>query len=261
MLHTICFSKDRPLQLHGYLTSFFAHFVGEGKVSVLVQSQPQWFGQAYAEVEAEFPQVNWCHEQDFRTDLDSLIDPSYEYTMFGCDDVVFVRDFDILPHDLRNEIGRSLRLGSHTTVDMFGQAMPQPRMSGRQLTWSVLGALGDWGYPWEVLGTIYETDFVQRMVARVQANSPSQLEERGSRCWSEETDKRLMSSWPEARIVVPTVNLVQQEFPNGILGNIPLDVGFLLECWKHGLRMETGWYANMSAISWRVPDFCLTRKT
>ena len=259
-LQVICFSKDRPLQLHGYLTSFFKHHVGDAQVKVLVQSQPKWFADAYAQVEAEFPQVEWCREQDFRADLESMIGDA-EYTMFGCDDVVFTRDFDILPHDLHNEIGRSLRLGAHISRNMFGEPMPRPQLSGREITWSVNGAIGDWGYPWEVLGTIYETEFARRMVARVQANSPSQLEERGSRIWAEETTKRYMSAWPSSRLVVPTVNLVQQEFPNGILGDVPLDVGFLLECWNHGMRLDVNRYADMTAASWRVPEFYLRRAT
>ena len=254
-LQVIVFSKDRPLQLHGYLTSFFKHCDQEAAVKVLLRNDPSWFADAYAQVEAEFSQVEWRHEQDFQVDLESLIGDT-KYTMFGCDDVVFTAPVYAasMPTDL---IGTSLRLGAHITRDMFGQPMPQPTFDG--MAWSVDGAASDWGYPWEVLGTIYRTDFVKRMVARVQANSPSQLEERGSHCWQEETEQRLMRSWAYSRLVVPTVNLVQSEFPNGICGNVPLDVGFLLECWNHGLRLDVDQYEGMTPESWRIPDFYLRR--
>lgn len=258
-LQVICFSKDRPLQLHGYLTSFFKHCVGRAAVRVLVQSQPQWFADAYAQVEAEFPQVEWRHETDFRTDLDALLGDN-EYTMFGCDDVVFTHRLSAkerFPKDA-DWIGLSLRLGKHITRDMFGNPMPQPVFT-RPAEWSVDGAVIDWCYPWEVLGTIYRTGFVKRMVDRVQANSPSQLEERGARCWQEETDKRFMAAWPVSRLVVPTVNLVQSEFPNGICGDVPLDVGFLLDAWNHGMRLDVDRYAGMTPESWRIPEFYLRR--
>jgi len=254
-LQVICFSKDRPLQLHGYLTSFFKHCTEPALVKVLVQSQPQWFADAYAQVETEFSQVEFCHEQDFRTDLESLLGDT-DYTMFGCDDVVLtdVVYASAMPVDV---IGTSLRLGDHIRRDMFGNGMQQPPLES--LTWPVVGAMGDWGYPWEVLGTIYRTDFVKRMVARVQANSPSQLEERGSRCWQDETDARLMRTWARSRLVVPTVNLVQSEFPNGICGTVPLDVGFLLDAWNHGMRLDVDRYAGMTPESWRIPDFFMRR--
>jgi len=259
VLQVICFSKDRPLHLHGYLTSFFKHFSGQAQVKVLVQSQPKWFADAYAEVEAQFPQVEWRHEQNFGEDLKSLIDGGTEHAMFGCDDVVFTGTFSVPENGVRDCIGISLRLGNHITRDMFGAPMPQPEEIRHRPQWSVLGAIGDWGYPWEVLGTIYDTDFVRRVVARVQANSPSQLEERGSRIWSEETHRRTLMSYTQSRLVVPTVNLVQQEFPNGICGEKPLDVGFLLECWNHGMRLDFMRYDNMAPESWRIPDFYLTR--
>lgn len=255
----ICFSKDRPLQLHGYLTSLFKHCQDEARVKVLVQSQPQWFANAYAQVEAEFPQVEFCHERDFRSDLESLIG-DVDYTMFGCDDVMYTRSFGpptFWPTDTRL-IGISLRLGKHITRDMFGSPLPQPRFNG-EVKWSVNAGVGDWGYPWEVLGTIYQTDFVKRMASRIRANSPSQLEERGSWCWSEETDGRALAAWPESRLVVPTVNLVQSEFPNGICGGMPLDVGFLLDAWNHGMRLDVDRYEGMTPESWRIPDFFLRR--
>jgi hypothetical protein len=257
VLQVIVFSKDRPLQLHGYLTSFFKHCFEPAVVKVLVQSQPQWFTDAYAQVATEFFQVEWCPERDFRADLDALIGDA-EYTMFGCDDVVFTREWDVdAAFERVDVLGLSLRLGRHITRDMFGQSLAQPVF--KDAWWNVEQGVGDWGYPWEVLGTIYQTDFVKRMVARVQANSPSQLEERGSRCWPEETPKRTMAMWQHSRLVVPTVNLVQQEFPNGICGDVPLDVGYLLDCWQHGMRLDVDRYDGMTPASWRIGDFYLRR--
>lgn len=252
MLQVICFSKNRPLQLHGYLWSL-REYATDYTVKVLVSAQPKWYADAYAEVEREFPEVEWCYEQDFKAQLPALIGNA-EYTMFGCDDVVFTRQFwpQAVPADV---IGLSLRLGRHIVRDMFGQPMATPKHQ----IWSVDHAEGDWAYPWEVLGTIYPTEFASKMVGRIQASSPSQLEARGALCWREETRLRSFAANSESSLVVPTVNLVQEEYPNGIRGEIPLEVGFLLECWNHNLRLDVDRYFNMRPESWRIPEFYLTR--
>jgi len=258
-LQVVVFSKNRPLQLHGYLTSFYQNCATEASVTVICRSEPEWFAKAYLEVADEFPQVHWRQEQVFAEDVAKSLDPDVPYTMFGCDDVVFTRQFEpdgaLWTVDL---IGLSLRLGSHVMLDMFGNPMPAPAFA-LDGTWNVEDGATDWGYPWEVLGTIYQTDFVRRMVARINPHSPSELEARGALCWRSETDARRMLSWGRSRLVVPTVNLVQSEYPNGIAGKIPLEPGFLLECWDMGLRMDTVRYSHMSPASWRVPDFWLRR--
>lgn len=263
MLQVIVFSKGRPLQLHGYLTSLFNQCADHDRllVKVLMYDRPKWFEDAYADVKEEFLEVEFRRERGFQADLASLVADDAELTMFGCDDVLFTNPFSV--DELRvvqteDILGLSLRLGRHITQDMFGGSMTQPPF-GEDGSWSIDGAGGDWGYPWEVLGTVYETEFAQRIVKRVDANSPSQLEARGALCWPEHTRKRRMTAWPQSRLVVPTVNLVQQEYPNGIKGEIPLDTGFLLECWKHGLRLDVARYEGMSPLSWRVGDFHLAR--
>ena len=255
-LQVVVFSKNRPLQLHGYLKSFYTHCLDEADVTVIAKSEPEWYAKAYLEVADEFPQVHWRQEQSFADDLIAVLGEE-PYTMFGCDDVVFTWMFGC--HDLPWDgvIGQSLRLGAHTIKDMFGNPMAQPEVFNS--VWNVDEGVVDWGYPWEVLGTIYPTDFAVRMVRRINAGSPSQLEARGALCWREETDKRRMAAWSESRLVVPTVNLVQSEYPNGIAGTVPLETGFLLECWQSGLRMDTDRYFGMKPLSWRIPDFYLKR--
>lgn len=250
-LQVICFSKSRPLQLHGYLTSLLSH---ADDVTVKVLVNPVLFEDAYANVAAEFPQVEFVYEHDFCEELAAMIGPA-EYTMFGCDDAIITRDVEInLPGDC---IGQSLRLGRHITRDMFGQPMKQPEFEDG--SWDVGSAEGDWAYPWEVLGTIYRTEWASLMVGHIRANSPSQLEAKGALCWREKTTLRRLSCSPTSSLVVPTVNLVQQEYPNGICGDLELSPSFLRECWYKGLRMDVDRYVGMQPETWRIPNFYLTR--
>lgn len=269
MIKFICFSRQRPLQLAGYLKSLYGNVFGEFEVAVLVRVDTDLTVE-YGEVQAAFPDVEWRVETNFKDDLDALIDPAVEYTCFGCDDVVFVRDvwarhIEIVL-DKNDFVGLSLRLGRHIKRDMFGGAMGQPEFTvpplSRFLAWDVTGAesVGDWAYPWEVLGTVYPTPFVLRMISSIDAMSPSQLEARGATIWSGHTDRRLMAAFASARIVVPTVNIVQTEFPgNGIRGEVELSPEFLVECWVRGLRLDVERYRDISPESWRIPHFFMNR--
>lgn len=266
MIQVICFSKARPLQLHGYLTSVYEQWSGDFTVSVLARIEPPYQG-AYAEVAAEFFErgVVILPERDFASDLDALIEEDTEFTCFGCDDAVYVAPVDTNQvgsvFDKLNPLGVSLRLGENVLSDMFGADLYQPDFTDwyEWRCWQFREGVGDWGYPWEVLGTVYRTEFVKSVVSTLNAGSPSQLEERGSHVWGEHTDRHRMACGSTSRLVVPTVNVVQQEFPNGIKGTKALEPEFLLDCWNNGLRLDTQHYVGMQPESWRVPEFYLRR--
>jgi hypothetical protein len=158
---------------------------------------------------------------------------------------------------------------------MFGRELAQPAFLPQWeeggyyqtggLVWDATAptSAGDWGYPFEVLGTVYPTEFVRSLVDLLaeagQAGSPSRLEHHGSTRWREVTDRRMLRAATSSRLVVPTVNLVQSEFPNGIVGGGGLDPAFLLECWNRGLRLDTQRLMGLTPPSWRIGDFPLRR--
>jgi hypothetical protein len=70
-----------------------------------------------------------------------------------------------------------------------------------------------------------------------------------------------MAAWPSSRIVVPTPNMIQDEFAgNGIRGAVALEPEFLLQCWNHNLRMDVARFARMEPPTWRVPEFYMRRE-
>jgi hypothetical protein len=288
-VHVIVFSKDRPLQLHGYLTSLFEHWSGAYWVDVLVRRRGPYEA-AYAEVEAEFSgRTSFWDEESFGGDLDAIIPTSdaTPLTCFGCDDAVFVAPVDtalLLPlfEAAPKLLGISLRLGQTVRRGMWGHAMAQPRfLAGMHefqscpvypapacvLEWdcTATGSAGDWAYPWDVVGTVYRTDFVRRMVAALAAEgfatNPSTLEHYGAQRWPQHAEgTTLLRAWHRPRLVLPTVNVVQSEFPNGVVGGGGLDPAFLLECWGRGLRLDPFRYAAAPpADSWRTGDLFLRR--
>ena len=287
-VHLVVFSKDRPLQLHGMLTSVFRHWRGDLTVDVLYRVDPA-SERAYSEVAREFAgrALFWA-EEVFAPDLENILEcdgAGYPYVCFGCDDVVYTGPVEVAAIDraFRDEphlLGISLRLGKNIDTDMFGRPMPQPAFAqpappafeeyawanaaGLRAQWRPAEATGDWGYPWEVLGTVYPTDYVRATVAALvrggQVQNPSTLEDAGWRRWAEHAGSRyLLQSFGRSRLVVPTVNVVQSVFGNGIVGPGGMDPAFLLDCWNRGLRLDVDRYRGMAPPSWRISDLYLRR--
>lgn len=268
-MQIICFSRNRPLQLHGYLTSLMRN-TRNIAISVLQRNDPI-FDTAYRAIQAEFPSVTFVDESNFSTDLLALLDVSADYICFGCDDVVYVNHISLsdisacfaLEPDL---IGLSLRLGDNVTRSMFYGPVLQPkkRLVNGWRIWNIeqSDALGDWRYPWELDGTVYRADFVHAMTVGIadRAASPNSLEANGANCWQQYTDRRMLASFWESRLVVPTVNVVQTDFPNGTVGST-LSPEFLLDCWDAGLRMDLDAYLSYAPFdAVHIGDFFLRRQ-
>ena len=77
MLSIICFSKDRPLQLEGYIQSvlFYSGLQPE-TLNILYADSP---ATPYDSLISKYPRVNWVRETQFYTDLKQLVNESSGY--------------------------------------------------------------------------------------------------------------------------------------------------------------------------------------
>ena len=242
----VCFSKDRPLQLDGYIRSFARH-IGQGSLTVLYHATSEAFAEAYGALAATYPWVRFQRQTDFSGDLQGILRavPS-RFVCFGVDDAVFIRPVDagvvMAAMDDPDVFAFSLRLGRNITRSMFSGAMtlPDVALSPRgTLSWDVHAShhCGDWGYSWELCGTVYRTALARYIVEKVSPSTPNTLEAAGGGLWSSQTTARLMHCFPESALVVPTVNVVQSDFPNGFLGT-GISTETLLELWQAGDRID-----------------------
>lgn len=272
MVKFIVFSRDRPLQLHAYLSSFFRLVTG-AEVACIVHAQGA-YSEGYMAVEREFPGARFIYETNFPKHTAELVETG-DYFCFGCDDVVFIQPVDCsLAEGLLNEqdlIGVSLRMGTRITVGMFGATMQHPEfetLPNDMMAWTMgeyeifnpWATQQDWCYPWEVLGSIYTRQFVMDMWPHVApAPNPSLFEEYGAKMWTEVTKCRRYASWTKPRILNPTINVTSTVSSNGVLGGRVIDPSLLLDCWNAGIRMDTQRYAEKEYDSWRVGDLFLSR--
>lgn len=180
-MHVIVFSKDRPLQLDGYLASLL-HYSGlpQSAVTVLFVEDP-----AYAPLKAEYPGVQWLAEEGgFHATLEKWVAalPDDALILFGCDDVVFFNPFDpvkVADHLQKHPecAGFSLKLGRNIAGSRH--VIPQGTPEGAIVEWNANGRSGRlekgekvsadfFHYPFEVMGTVYRAGLIKRMFAAAE---------------------------------------------------------------------------------------------
>lgn len=99
-LAVLCFSKDRPFQLHQYLTSLETKMKGDYEVLVLFTSSTSCCSHLYERVFQWHPLVKACPEADFTNNLVALLqeleqDKVITHLMLCVDDMIFIRSLSV----------------------------------------------------------------------------------------------------------------------------------------------------------------------
>jgi hypothetical protein len=177
-LTNIVFTRNRPLQLAGYLDSFFRH-MGPVAEQVFILYKKDSFVPEYDRVFAEFPQCRVVEEADFHDDFLSVVDQiDTEYVVFGTDDMVY---FDSVDFSLIDTVYRergdlfafTMKIGSDHYAD--GKEPIEAESIGGQAVYKV-----NWqtatdrlsGYPFEVSMTIYRKAFIREILRDISRERP-----------------------------------------------------------------------------------------
>lgn len=279
MISVLSFSKDRPLQCEGYLRSLQKAFGSNAsRVRVLFKASGPSFASGYGHVGAEYPGVEFVPEHDFGEQvLEWIHGLTTPLATFGCDDVVFRGQVDVLAlaasfadADLA---GFSLRLGrnirfSHRRKEELSQ--PDFTQIDGCLTWKWTEAEGEWAYPFELNGTVYRASYLAALLngleqirvagrgSRGEWRHPNLLELSGVTLMKAMKQFRRMASFEESRLVVPTVNQVQHYFENPRHGEIKT-VEELETLRLQGYHMDVDEYWRHSFDRIHVGEFYLTQ--
>jgi len=190
-ISVLCFSKNRPLQLEGYLYSLF-RFCGETLSVTVLYTCAKRFEPAYTRLKLCFPTIDFVKEVDFKDQvLECIRQIGTPLFMFGCDDVIFKRPWH--PQEIRRLfqtlpqiLAFSLRLGREITYcHPLGRDMSAPDFLRVDpfLLWRWPLGDADWGYPWELDCTVYTTQFVKKTLLgleRFDWGHPNLLEGHGA---------------------------------------------------------------------------------
>lgn len=274
----LCFSKDRPLQLDGYLRSVTRWLSPAPAMTVLYCASTPDLAAGYADVVLAHPGVTFLPETDFGRQLqDWLSSTTTPLILFGCDDVVYIR-----PVDLRRVaqlmarpelLGFSLRLGKNICLS---QSVPDPipaptwEQENDVMHWLWRSAAAEWAYAFELDGTVYRREVIQTLlnafeslrsrVAGFDWRHPNALETAGNVIFKAADFPPRMASFNEACLVVPTVNRVQEMFANRLLGDgrTPTELEVLR---RQGQELDLDEFARHTYARIHVGDFYLRSKT
>lgn len=226
MISVIVFSKDRPLQLHAYLESLLRFSdIKESHITVLYCETK---GVRYQKIKENFPQVTWVKEETFENDLKQLITHADDYIMFGCDDVVFTRQFCLIKAasylaDNPKVFGYSVRLGDNI--------IPRPQnlsTDNNVFEWKWNCEYQHYNYPWELDCTLYRKEDVLKLTMEEEnvIKNPNYYE---AMLTPENREKRIMRPHMACHAgsscaIVITVNRVQDTHQNGFDDSMLTDI-------------------------------------
>lgn len=178
-ISNIVFTKNRPLQLDGYLESLYRHFPLE-LIQTYIFYKPELFGEEYERLFSKYSRCVVLKENDFHTDFLKVINEvGTKYILFGIDDVVY---FDSVNFDVIDEtfnrfsediFGFSLRFSVETVKssnDPVSEAVVA-RQPVYSLDWRK-GRTASTRYPFELCATIYPASLVKRIINSAMNNNP-----------------------------------------------------------------------------------------
>ena len=253
----IAFSRDRPMQLHAFLSSFLLAAGASTPVTVLYYCSTPEYVAAYGRCFDCFAGnsllrfIRQADARSFRANLlQILLEIGESRLAFAVDDIVFIRDFDFHDFDwcdLRGTLP-SLRLGrnvrySYATNQLL--RLPHFTVDRGFLIWEWRGNDVDWAYPLSLDGNIYLRSEIIPMLTRLELQSPNMLEA-SMQTFVELFLSRRGICYELPRLINLPLNRVQKDFPNRS-GNLAAD--FLLSKWQEGLTIDIYRLRNLASDS------------
>jgi hypothetical protein len=245
----IVFSKDRALQLHALLSSYFEKTRFPASIHVLYHASTPSHERTYNELIPLFETrpVFFNKQTDahsFRRDFLRLVGSiKCSSLFFLVDDIVFTEDVSLaeLKKFAPEEFVPTLRMGLNLKrCYTMQQNQPLPRWSsgngkdGDKVYWKWKDGAYDWGYPLSVDGHLFSTWEIIVMSRLSRFRGPNSFEHKIQKF------KRLFWNrkgvcYRKSKIMNLPLNKVQEEIKN-ISGNIAVE--FLREQWEQGFQMD-----------------------
>ncbi len=253
MIRCLVFSKDRPMQLEAYLESLaFCSGIDESQIYVIAPTDEH-----YRTLIASYRGLTWFFESGFGGSFHETLShvlfkvfSEEDLVLFGCDDVVYIRMFNLTSAELilrslssSGVICFSLRLGTNlrgcVSVQVDNPLYRSWRWTGKPL---------HFGYPFELMASIYPVKLAREISKSVpELKSPNHLEVGGIQfCRERAADSKLCMYNTPSYAVAQDVNRVQSFFPNEVHGSEEHSSRHLLDLYRSGCRLE---WSNLFGIS------------
>ena len=251
---SLVFSKDRAMQVHTFLSSYFENISNYSKMIVLYKASDTDHQKSYKELEnifSEYP-VTFIEEIKFREQLiEEVSKCNSKKILFYVDDMIFTHKFD---YKTLHEIDPyktiiSLTRGSDMTYSsVLLKYLDMPKfkeMDNGMLAfdWNHIKGSSDWSYPLGVSGYMFAAKEYLAMIKTLSFKAPNSLEAAMQWYMPVFTNRKGICT-KKAISVCVHANLVQTEGYNPVLGLFSIEE--LLEKWNNGYQIEYSKFYNKS---------------
>lgn len=246
-IECIVFSKNRSIQLHSLLNSYFDLVTDSPPINVLYDFSTNEHGKAYDTLIDIFQDkpISFTRQKYFRDDLIDIMEIiTSPRIFFLADDIIFTRQlslngFCLFPVD---SFVPSLRLGKNIEFGRTGrQRQSVPRFSSNRLgndkqynIWKWAEGDCDWGYPLSIDGNIFSTSELRCLIKHLTFTTPNTLET-ALQQFNGLFSHRFGVCNNQSSLVNVPCNRVQTDYRN-IAGTV--DTDFLLDKWKQGFAID-----------------------
>ena len=248
----IVFSKDRAMQLHALLASYFSYVKNPVPLYILYTSSNERHSKSYDELKSlfEIKEIVFIKESAFKPDLEKLLTTiNTDNLFFMTDDGLFIDSFDMNEVTAFNPIhiipslikgldltycyiqDRKQNLPSFITV-------PESDMptSMKCWEWSKAESFSDWAYPLSLDVTFYDKKEIQALIKNTSYKGPNSLETALHNHYSPIFLQRKGVCFEKAKYVNIVCNVVNTEHKNRNTGLHSIEE--LLKKWEEGYRIR-----------------------
>jgi len=269
----VVFSRDRAMQLHALLSSYFTCVKNPVPLSILYTYSSKEHGDAYEDLKKIFSGKNifFIKEKDFKQDLETLLESiSSELVFFMTDDGLFIDSFDIREITLFSplHILPSLIKGKDLTycyIKNRKQSLPEFIQPGFTLPptlicweWGKAEGGSDWAYPLSLDLTFYNKKEIENLIKSISYKAPNSLETALHFNYASIFLHRKGVCYEKSKYVNIVCNVVNKEHQNRNTGLHSLDS--LLSRWKQGYRIQYEFFHGKPCIEVEVSEFPFVKR-
>lgn len=243
---SVIFSKDRAMQLDGFLASYFENVKNYSEIIVLYHVSTDAHKNSYYDLQKIYENlpVKFIVETDFRENIiDAIEDSVQDRVIFYVDDMLFSQKMDykwlsrVNPLQDIVSLSRGKDLNYSTVLAKQLEIPSFTKISDNlfRFQWNEIKEFSDWTYPIGVSGYMFSRTEILAMMKATHFKAPNSLEHnlqqflpyfinRGGVCLE--------------NVATPCIhtNLTQTEGYNNVLGHYSLDE--LLVLWNDNKRIN-----------------------
>ncbi len=265
----IVFSKNRAIQLHALLSTYYHYINNPAPLYILYTTSSDRHEQSYKELIALYSHhpIHFVKETSFKKDLEKILDAISSTTLFFMtDDGIFLDHADlqdILSFTNYRHVP-SLIKGKDLTY-CYVQNKPQPLPDFTPETnsllswdWSRSPAYSDWAYPFSVDTSFFVKQEIEHMIRSIDYKGPNSLETALHQTYLPVFLLRKGICYEKAKYVNVVSNVVNSEHANRHSGfHTPDD---LLAEWEKGNRILFEEFAGLPCGIAEVKKFSFTKR-